>query len=175
MKRMIIIGLLASGVCIVLVRYLQKETCTSDVIRIAFFTPTTHPALEEIEQGFKETMNAKSAKSCEIITYNANGNRTLLRAQAEEIVHGSYDLICTLGTMCSQTMAELLHKRNMQTPHVFCAVDGEEFAQSLVHVNASTTGVYVQLDYLKEMDVLHEIKPGIKNILLVYDPTHGTG
>lgn len=175
MKRMIIVGLLAAAACVAMLVYRQKKTQSADGIRIAVFTPTTHPALEEVEQGFKETISALSTKSCEITTYNANGNRTLLRAQAEEIVHGQYDLVCTLGAMCSQTIAELLHKRGVQTPHIFCAVDGETFAQSLVHTNASSTGVYVQLDYLKEMDVLHEIKPEIKNILLVYDPTHGTG
>lgn len=175
MKSRIIIALLAAVAGMLLMAYCQKETRTAHLMRIAFFMPTTHPALEEIEQGFKETLRTLSPKSCDIITYNANGNRTLLRAQAEEIAQGSYDLICTLGAQCSQTMAGLLHKRGMHTPHIFCAVDSKKFAESLVEANASTTGVYVQLDYKKGIDALRAIKPNIKNVLLVYDPTHGAG
>ena len=145
-------------------------------LSIAFFTPTTHPALEEIEQGFTETLLQElGSKPCTLKTFNANGNRTLLRAQAEEIVDGNYDLICTIGAMCSQTIAELIHKKELDIPHVFCGVDGSELAQSLKSSNQSTTGVYVQVDYKNEMDILHKYKPNAKNILLVYDPTHGTG
>jgi len=175
MKKIIIMIYSITVAIAVFVIMHQQKISDSNVIRIAVFTPTTHPALEEIEQGFKETLQTLSAKSYAFTTYNANGNRTLLRAQAEEIVQGSYDVICTLGAMCSQTIAELLHKRGVLTPHVFCAIDGAEFAHTLMHLNPSSTGVYVQLDYTKEMDMLHAIKPDTKNILLVYDPTHGTG
>lgn len=144
-------------------------------VRIAIFTPATHPALEEVEQGFKETVQAADSQPYAFTTFNANGNRTLLRAQAEEIVTGHYDLLFTIGAHCSQTVAELLAKKGIQTPHIFGAVDGQELAQSLRASNESTTGVYVQVDYKKEMDILHQCKPEAKNILLVYDPTHGTG
>lgn len=144
-------------------------------LRIAIFTPTTHPALEEIEQGFKETLQELSSQLYLFTTFNANSNRTLLRGQAEEIINNNYDLICTIGAICSQTIAELIKKKSLKTPQVFCGVDSFEFAQSLKLLNESTTGVYLQVDYLKEIEVLHAYKPNAKNILLVYDPTHGTG
>lgn len=144
-------------------------------LRIALFTPATHLALEQIEQGFKETLQALSPVPCEFVCFNANGNRTLLRAQAEEIVGDTYDLVCTIGVLCSQTVAQLLHKKGLGMPHVFCAVDGPEFAHTLVAEHGVSTGVYVESNYSGAMDLLHTVKPGIKNILLVYDPTHGTG
>jgi putative ABC transport system substrate-binding protein len=153
----------------------NKSAKKSEALRIAIFTPTTHQALEEIEQGFKETLQKPAIKSCVFTTFNANGNRTLLRAQAEEIVGGNYDMIFTIGAFCSQTIAELLHKKELKTPHVFGGVDGPEFAESLVQLNQSSTGVYVKSDYKHEMEMLHKLKPSTKNILLVYDPTHGTG
>lgn len=141
---------------------------------IIIFTPTTHPALQDIEYAFKQTMQS-SEQSYECKTYNANGNRTLLRAQAEEIVQTPCDLICTIGAACSQTIAELLHKRNNSTPHVFCTVEGPAFSLSLRDRNTSSTGVYIQPDYRTQLELLQKIKPGVKHILLVYDPLHGTG
>ncbi|MFI5333496.1 MAG: ABC transporter substrate-binding protein, partial [Candidatus Babeliales bacterium] len=154
----------------------NKETPTDDQLRIAIFTPTTHPSLEEIERGFKETLQQSMPPACcAFITFNANGNKTLLQAQAQEIVGDQYDCIVTIGAACSQTIAELLHKKDNKTPHVFGAVDGYDFAQALQTSNESSTGVYVQVDYKKEMDILHQYKPDARNILLVYDPTQGTG
>lgn len=54
-------------------------------------------------------------------------------------------------------------------------MDGPEFAESLARLNASSTGVYVNSDYKQEMEMLYKLKPTTKNVLLVYDPTHGTG
>jgi putative ABC transport system substrate-binding protein len=180
MKKLIIItvvGITLAGTLSFVVPQLRSTATQppTSQLRIALFTPTTHPALEEIEQGFKETVEKTGSKPVLFTTYNANGNKTLLRAQAEEIIHGPYDLIFTIGAACSQTVAELLKKKGITTPHVFGAVDSMTFAQSLAATNESTTGIYVKADYKQEMDILHKLKPTTKNILLVYDPTHGTG
>lgn len=146
----------------------------ADAINIAILTPTTHLALEEIEQGFKETMR-KGNLNYSFTTFNANGNKTLLRAQAEEIIQRKFDLIFTIGAGTTQIIAELLSKKNITIPHVFGGVDGPEFAQSMSVINPNSTGVYVKIDYGKQMDIVCNIKPDMKNILLVYDPSHGTG
>lgn len=143
-------------------------------VRIAVLTPTTHPALEEIEQGFKETMQ-RGGEQYSFTIFNANGNRTLLRAQAEEIVQANFNLIFTIGAGATQTIAELLSKKGIKTPHVFGGVDGPAFAESVAVINPTSTGVYVKEDYNKEIDLVNMLKPNIKNMLLVYDPTHGTG
>jgi putative ABC transport system substrate-binding protein len=173
-----IIGISICAVVLVGAGYFYREYKSikkNDILRIAILTPTTHLALEEIEQGFKETLYKSPTKPYEFTTFNANGNKTLLRAQAEEIVGDSYDLIFTIGAFCSQTIAELLRKKELKTPHVFAGVDGPAFAESLAQLNSSSTGVYVKSDYEQEIKLLHQVKPTTKNILLVYDPTHGTG
>jgi len=144
-------------------------------LRIAIFTPTTHNALEEVERGFVCTLKEGGDEPYAFTTFNANGNRSLLRAQAQEIVTGNYDLVFTIGAHCSQTVAQLLQKKQCSMPHVFGAVDSREIAQALYDSNNGTTGAYVHVDYSKQIDALHQLKPEAQNILLVYDPTHGTG
>lgn len=166
------------GASLYLFKAEQSVTQQSAVrpLHVALFTPITHPALEEVERGFKETLVKLNPQQPYLFTtHNANGNRTLLRAQAEEMVQGDYDLLFTMGAMCSQTVAELLRKKSIQTPHVFGAVDGIEIAQAIQACHETSTGVYVQVDYLKEMEILRKLKSNIKNIVLVYDPTHETG
>jgi putative ABC transport system substrate-binding protein len=175
-KSIIIFVILFIGVASSIFVYMcTKQKAKSGTTRIAILTPLTHSALEEIEQGFRETLEKAHPHAYSFTTYNANGNKTVLRGQAEEIVGDSYDLIFSLGAYCTTTIAELLHKKEATVPHVFGGVDGRNFAQSVKDINDSSTGVYMEPDYEGEMDILHELKPDIKNILLVYDPTQGTG
>ena len=180
MKKMIIasliVGTMVSGIWYFDMHKKHDKTNNGNKeYRIAILTPTTHPALEEIEQGFKETLRKINTADYLFTTFNANGNKTLLRAQAEEIVNNDYDLIFTIGATPSQTIVQLVKKKGVTTPHVFCAVDGQKFAQQLTASNHFTTGVYTETDYKTEIDVLRNLKPTTKNVLLVYDPTHGIG
>jgi putative tryptophan/tyrosine transport system substrate-binding protein len=174
MKRIIIIAAILTSICVSFLYFNNNKTIQKE-FRIAIFTPATHPALEEIEQGFKETLEQLHPSLYAYTIFNANGNRTLLRGQAEEIVMVDYDVVFTIGAHCSQTVAQLIAKRGKTTAHIFGAVDSLEFAQALMRENSSSTGVYVALDYQQAMDAFYTAKPSIKNLLLVYDPTHGTG
>lgn len=153
---------------------LQHNMQHKEGVHIALLTPITHPALQEVEQGFKETLQKVFADAY-YTTFNANGNKTLLRAQAEEAVSGSYNLIFTMGSSASQIVAELLAKKQLDVPHIFGAIDGYDTAHALQAIRPSSTGAYLVIDYTKQMDELFKLKPDIKNILLVYDPMHGTG
>jgi ABC-type uncharacterized transport system substrate-binding protein len=71
--------------------------------KIAILTPVTHPSLEQIEKGFVDTMEKNSRQKFTIKTYNALGNKTLMRTEAEEIALGNYDLVFTIATQASLT------------------------------------------------------------------------
>lgn len=178
MKQLIIVGLMVGflGIIVVLLRdgNLFKQHASNE-LSIAIFTPTTHGALEEIERGFKEQLRSYGDISYRFTTFNANGNRTLLRAQAEELVSGSYDLICTIGLACSQAVAELAKKKGIRVQQVFTGIDGIEVAQMLTLTNEDSTGLYLVPNYAKELDIVLKLQPQIKRMVLVYDPAHGAG
>ena len=160
--------------------YLVIKQKKSDVsgYRIAIFYPASHPSMDEIVLGIKETMINDGTNHYTFDIYNANGNKTLLRAQAEEIIQGNYACICTIGAICTQTIFELAKKRGVTPPLVFCAVDDPikmGIAKNLESSGTNATGSIIQDKFDNQFSILLKIKPTTKRVLFVYDPAHGTG
>ena len=171
----LILGLIVVG-CI---RHLFLQSMHSDIqkqndihaVRIAIFEPATHPAINEIAQGFIDEMSHSDQKYI-FTRYNANGNKILLYAQAQEILQQSYDLVFTIGLGCSVAMKELTAKKSNGMPVVFCAVD-DPIKFNLQGSNI--TGVIDTTNYLEQLAITLQLKPSIKNIILVYDVSQGSG
>lgn len=147
--------------------------------KVALFAPATHPAMDEINQGFMDTLQSKESSSNYVFkSFNANGNKTLLRAQAEEIVTGDFDLIFTIGASCTKTVKELTAKREKPIPVIFTAV-GDPIGLGVIASEQSsgnnTTGISEHQSYDEQVDLLMHLKPTIKKALLVYDPMQGKG
>lgn len=104
--------------------------------------------------------------------YNAAGNKIIMRSQAEEILQNNYDLVFTIGVGCSLIMKELCTKQQSNIPLVFTAVDNP---QELNLVGPTITGVEEHTNYRRQIELLLAIKPAIAHIVLVYDPSQGSG
>jgi putative ABC transport system substrate-binding protein len=159
-------------------RLLFKQNCSAADYRIALFVPAVHPAMTEIVNGFKDEINTLSDKRYVFDEYNANGNATLLRVQADEIVQGAYDLVFTVGTQCSQSIFEISKKRKSMMPQVFTAIDDPiemGMVQSLTHPGGKVTGVIDSMVYKQQVDALLYVKPDVKTVLLVYNPAQNRG
>lgn len=155
----------------------SKPTGTP-IKNIAIFTPTTHPSLLQIERGFIETLEKDTSVQYKFTTYNGNSNRTLMRAQAEEIVGGSYDLIFTIGASTSQLAKELTEKKQRLIPIVFAAVSSPVDLKLVANEEASgnhVTGISEDRNFTQQMEALLYFKPTIKTITLVYNPSQGSG
>ena len=158
--------------------FLYRTTDEKYDKNIAIFIPAIHPAMDEIERGIKETLLQNKTQSYSFNTYNANGNKTLLRAQADEIAQQYYDCVFTIGTVCTQTMFEITKKKEMDMPVVFTAVDDPVkigIVHSLKSSGNNLTGSTIEDDFDKQFDALIAIKPTIKKVLFVYDPADGSG
>ncbi|MBA3751845.1 ABC transporter substrate-binding protein [Candidatus Dependentiae bacterium] len=156
----------------------NRDSAQKADYRVALFQPAVHGTLDEIIQGFKESIGTMSKKTFTFTDYNATGNSTLLRAQAEEILQQNYDLIVTIGAHCSQTVHELGKKQGLHKPQVFVAVDDPisiGITNSLELSGTNVTGVLATHAYKEQIEALLDLKPDVKRILLVYNPAHGTG
>lgn len=141
----------------------------SDKVRIAIITPTTHPSLEQMEKGFIQTVSADKSQKYRFDTYNALGNKTLLRSEIEEVFRKDYALVLTIGTSASQMTVEVFSKKASPTPIVFTAVNDPEAFHILG--SETVTGVKELVDYRSELAFLKKLKPDLKTVLLVYNPS----
>jgi putative tryptophan/tyrosine transport system substrate-binding protein len=171
-NRYLIIPLIIAASALIYMQ-LQKKAISASTIRIAIFEPASHPAMDEIADGFTTTMKKNSELEYTFDRYNANGNKTLLRSQAEEILQQNYDLIMSIGADPTRTLHELTLKKQITTPIVFDAVS-DPVALGIIASTTSSgnniTGVEEAPDYDDQINRLLQIKPSTKNILLVYDP-----
>lgn len=149
------------------------ESNTERKIPIAILTPVTHLSLEQIEKGFIETIERDSPGTYQFITYNAQGNKTLMRSEVEEIVSKNYALVLTIGTTSSQMMAEVTTKKGVKIPLVFTCVNdpvGFQIIISEQFPGAYITGVKELLDFKEELNCLLKFKPHLKTVMLVFNP-----
>ena len=142
-------------------------------IAIAVLTPISHPSLEQIERGFKQTLEAQNPGKFRFVTYNAQGNKTLMHSEVEEIAQRDYALVFTIGTLASQMVKESFSKKRLQTPIVFTAVNDPvafHLVTSEAHPGGNVTGVKETVNFQAEIAALLKYKPTIKSLLLVYNP-----
>jgi len=139
--------------------------------RVAILTPMAHPSLEQIERGFVKSLAEGDSKKFKLKTYNALGNKTLMRSQVEEISRGNYDLVLAIGASTARMSKEVFEKKLLSTPIVFTAVP-TPMQFDLIASEASSgnqlTGVKETTDFAKELGFLRN---KVKSVLLVYDPS----
>lgn len=146
--------------------------------RIAIVVPATHNALEEIQRGFEETLIKKYKLNATFSTFNANGNRALLRTQIEEVGQQQFDLVFTIGAAATQLTKEVFLKKNFKTPIVFGAVADPirlGLVTDLNNENNIVTGSATSTNYPLQIELMFIVKPNIKKVLLVYDPVQSSG
>lgn len=142
--------------------------------RIAVTLPVNHPALEEIQQGFIDTINKQTKATYDVFV--GNGNRALMRSQAEEIVKGNYDLVFAITTACTMLIKEVTDQRGSQLPIVFGAADdpvGNGIVYSLASSRNNVTGVTDSKDFDEQFALYRLLLPTMKSMLLVYNPSPG--
>ena len=152
--------------------------CRTPDYTVAIFLPAVHSAMDEIAQGFKETIVNQSEKKYHFVMYNANGNNSVMRAQAHAIINANYNLVFTVGATCTQTLYEFTKKRELSLPIVFSALDDPVkmgVIQSMQSSHNNLTGVISTHLYEQQIEELLQIKPAVKKLLLVYNPAHGNG
>ncbi len=147
---------------------------SNNKIPIAILLPVSHPSLDLAEKGFKMEMEVQSPGKYRFVTFNAQGSKTLMRSEIEEIANQNYALVLTIGTSASKMTKEVLGKKGLNIPIVFTAVNdpvGAELVDSEILPGGNVTGVKEELNFREELRELLRFKPDLKNLLLVYNPS----
>lgn len=164
---------IAIAVTVVSIFYTSSSTRSQSYSKkIALILPAVHPSMEAIQNGCIETLKTL-IPDAHVTVYNANGNKTLLKGQAEKIVRHKYDGCCAIGTNASTMMATILEKNQSAMPLVAIAV-APEVAERLNALYRYVTGVTDRADKTEQVEVLLQLKK-IKKPVLVYDPGSNPG
>lgn len=139
---------------------------SEEKVSIAILTPVTHPSLVKMEQGFVDTIQNQFPGKYTFVTYNAQGNKTLMRSEIEEIAKGKFEMVLTVGTLTTQMATEVFSKKEITMPIVFTAVNATE-----KFTGEHVTGVKEMLRFDEEIAALIAYKPSLSSVLLVYNPT----
>ena len=144
---------------------------TEKTFNVAITLPVTHPSLEKIKKGFIQTLEKEKDMNIAFTEYNANGNRTLLRGQAEEVVAKNFDLIFTIGATCTQIAKETATKKGVNIPIVFGAVSNPEKLGILdTPPSLLLTGAQETRNIPLQLNLLLHLKPTTKHLTLAYNP-----
>ncbi len=173
----VLFGLAAAVTIGLYVNYTRRaQPVDAGTHRTALLVPAIHPAMDEIEQGIRATMAAEGKGTYLLDVYNGNGNKTLIRSQAEEIISGNYEVVYVIGSGCAQLLAELTKKKESSLPVVFTAVDSDPVKMGIVPSLESSlsnvTGCIVEDNFAGQFDQLRLLKPTSQRVLFVYDPSH---
>jgi putative ABC transport system substrate-binding protein len=132
---------------------------------IALIAPVVHPSIQQIERGVIETLEERSPGKYAVTVYNAQGNKSLLRSEIEEVNRKGFALVVTIGTSATEMTAEVFAKKGNPTPIVFSAVNHPSDFKGM-----NITGVKEEVHFQEEMDAFLEALPALSNVLLVYNP-----
>lgn len=179
-KKFIFLGLILVVASFLLKKHIRQKvdspsfTQSLERYRVAILVPVVHPAMQDIRKGFIDTLS--KAVSCVFDDYNANGNRTLLRSQAEAIVERKYDLIFTIATGPALVVKEVCDQRKSNVPVVAGSVDdpvGLRLIDSMQSSKNNIVAVTGEDFFEKQVELLKFLKPDFKKMLLVYNPGSG--
>lgn len=146
--------------------------------RVALLIKTTSYH-QQVSDGFSSAAK-KSNSTFAIDTYVTRGaDRTLTHRLAKQIISKEYDLLVTVGTMCSQIGKHALEKHESALPWVFAGVTNPRelgIISSLEQPGRNISGVSMGFaSYLTAAKLLCLLNPAIKHILLPYSPVADGG
>ncbi len=144
----------------------------STPFRVAILTPVSVSALERLEEGFIKNLSASQAATYECTTFNANGNPTLLASQIEHILDDSYDLIFSIGGMCTERVRERSIKKGSSVPIVFGGIKDFVAERIVDKDDHNITGVSIgEVRFEEQIDVLLTLRENVGSVLVVYSPS----
>ena len=142
----------------------SKINGTNETYKIGITQIATHPSLDLVKQGFKKAFEEAGIKA-NFDEKNAEGtiaNATLI---ANGYKSDKKNLVLGIGTPSAQALVNTI----TDMPVLFSAVTDPESAKLL---NKNVTGTSDRLDNVGEqLDLLLKLKPEIKKIAVLYNPS----
>jgi putative ABC transport system substrate-binding protein len=153
------LGLIAA----IFIGYRLSQSSSKKEPTIAIFKTLSHPALDDVEKGFREKMADSEFR---IQLFNAEGNVQQANTIAKKISR-SDNIVATLaiGTLAAQSLT----KQEKERPIVIAAVS---YPESIIPPGgeSNTCGLSDALPAEEEIATITELLPELKSLSLIYSP-----
>lgn len=133
--------------------------CQKKEETVAILLPVSHPSLEAIEMGFKESF----PEGTEFKTFNAQGDLTILKQQTVVASKGEYQAIFAIGAQAALMAKKSLEAAHKATPLIYGAVMAPEELGLEGTIGSIESTDYRQ--FFRQAPFDH-----FKKILIPYDP-----
>jgi putative tryptophan/tyrosine transport system substrate-binding protein len=150
------------------------QPAASKTARVGWVSVNTPAQVESFLDAFRAGLAAhgyREGGNLEIVARFAEGSRERMPRVIEELVASKPDVIVSHA-------AAAFAARHVTTVPIVFGFSGDpiiaEFTDSLARPSRNMTGVtFMQVELLeKRLDLLHQIMPGLKNVVLMGDPVH---
>lgn len=149
----------------------EKQLLNGKPIRVALVSFSHAKSIDAVCERYHKTLD-KSPYKYETKFYTANLNKMLMRSMCEEVLaHDDYDIIFTLGIFATQTIKELMAKRQKKIPHIFMGLLSQiwdEWIQDEPALKQNMTGCMGTYNWTKRINLMEYVVPNVKRILIPY-------
>lgn len=137
----------------------------------------THPALNEIHQGFVAGLKEYGytpGKNIKIDFQNAQGDQSNLKTMSTKFVNENVSLMAGIATPAAQALANVAGKK---TPVILAGItnpSGSGLVKTDKHPGANITGTSGESPLQKQLALLKKVLPNVKKIGIIYTSSdHG--
>lgn len=131
--------------------------------KIGIIVPIQHKAMDDITNGFEETLRAQSKEPLKFKVANAQADLNLQRAIIQQMRDEDYDLIVPIGTDAGAMTASIIQDK----PIVSLASSYTE-EERIKHKPCHVAVLHDEIPVEKLITFLHQVYPAIKNVVLVH-------
>lgn len=134
--------------------------------KIGIIVPIENKALDEIVNGFTESLSKEYGKSIQFKVANAQGDLNLQNAIIQQMKNEHYDLVVPIGTATTQMTVSSVH----QQPIVSLAALYSDQDRAKQHP-CNITVVHDEISPEQIVAFVHDVYPNIKHLSLVHSPS----
>ncbi len=143
-------------------------------VRIATVAPICSPLVNQIHQGFVQSLEQQSPIQYEHGFFSAKNNAARLSELLEHIILKEYDLILSIGSMCSAVAKKATAHKKRRIPVVFTAVHdpvGEGLVESVSFTANNLTGLATgESFHPRQASLLAHLMPKMRQVGVLYNP-----
>lgn len=148
--------------------YFFASARTRSTYRIGILSPLANSPADFLRQGLLNQLQSSPHANYHVTLFDGNNDRVALFNKAVEALE-SCDIVVPFGLSCTNIAYEAARHTGRTKPIVFAGIKSHHIPLLRRHnPERKLIGIISQRDYFTQINQLRAIKPGMKNVLILY-------